>query len=191
MIAAAEKEVLAYRRDNEGMKGALRARGLRVPEELKGKEKDVLVSEVRIAAAEETPVEEPSYEEVMQQPVEVHPCQPQHSHVPAPPPQQQQQFQQEQTDTQVFSAEEQQMLPEDVSMAQPLDYDPYPPADLFGNVDMGDITVTMSKDATLGTPCFQISSSSTSSSSSTPLRPATPYQLSPEQEIIAINLILA
>ncbi|KAF4819494.1 hypothetical protein CGCSCA5_v004338 [Colletotrichum siamense] len=191
MIAAAEKEVLAYRRDNEGMKGALRARGLRVPEELKGKEKDVLVGEVRIAAAEETPVEEPSYDEVMQQPVEVHPCQPQHSHVPAPPPQQQQQFQQEQTDTQVFSAEEQQMLPEDVSMAQPLDYDPYPPADLFGNVNMGDITVTMSKDATLGTPCFQISSSSTSSSSSTPLRPATPDQLSPEQEIIAINLILA
>ncbi|KAF4491912.1 hypothetical protein CGCF415_v005536 [Colletotrichum fructicola] len=190
MIAAAEKEVLAYRRDNEGMKGALRARGLRVPEELKGKEKDVVVGEVRIAAAEETPVEEPSYEEVMQQPVEVHPCQPQHSHVPAPPPLQQQQFQQEQTDTQVFSAEEQQMLPEDVSMAQSLDYDPYPPADLFGDVNMGDITVTMSKDATLGTPCFQISSSSTSSLS-TPVRPATPDQLSPEQEIIAINLILA
>uniref|UniRef100_L2FAS6 Methyltransferase domain-containing protein n=1 Tax=Colletotrichum fructicola (strain Nara gc5) TaxID=1213859 RepID=L2FAS6_COLFN len=162
MIAAAEKEVLAYRRDNEGMKGALRARGLRVPEELKGKEKDVVVGEVRIAAAEETPVEEPSYEE----------------------------FQQEQTDTQVFSAEEQQMLPEDVSMAQSLDYDPYPPADLFGDVNMGDITVTMSKDATLGTPCFQISSSSTSSLS-TPVRPATPDQLSPEQEIIAINLILA
>ncbi|KAF9879206.1 hypothetical protein CkaCkLH20_03439 [Colletotrichum karsti] len=185
MIAAAEKEVLAYRRENEGMRGALKARGLRVPGQLKGKEKEVLVGEVRIADEVSAEEDAPSYDEVVHQPVEIYE-QPQ-AHIPEP----HQQLQQGQTDAQVFSEEEQQMLPYETSVAQPLDYDPYPPVDMFGDVSMGDITVTMRKDDTLGTPCFQISSSTTSSSLSSPPRPATPDQLSVEQEIIAINLILA
>ncbi|KAL0939122.1 alanine racemase [Colletotrichum truncatum] len=183
MIAAAERDMSVYRRQNEEIKGALRARGLIMPSEMK--EKGVTVGEVRISGDPDVD-DGLSYEEVLQQPVEIQP-QPQ-AHVPEP----QQPLLPGQTDTQIFSEQQQQMLPPAPPLqhpAQPLDYDPYPPADLFGDANMGEITVTMRKDETLGTPCFQISASPSNDASFA--RPATPDQLSTEQEITAINLILA
>ncbi|KXH39324.1 hypothetical protein CSIM01_13429 [Colletotrichum simmondsii] len=132
MIAAVEKEVLAFRRENKGMRGALTARGFAVPSEgAKGE------SVVHSAAAP--------------------------------------------------SGEESQLV---AYQPQTLDYDPYPPVDLFADVNMGEVTVTMRKDDALGTPCFQISSPS-AAVVYTQSQPPSADQLSAEQEIIAINLILA
>ncbi|TDZ27219.1 hypothetical protein C8035_v012033 [Colletotrichum spinosum] len=181
MIAAAEKDVLAYRRQNESMRDALVAKGLWFPDD-KGKGREV-VDEIRVPESTA-----PLPREIIQQPVELHSSPRVHY------PQQQQHDQQAvqpQLDTQVYQEQLRQPPPESTAYQhQELDYDPYPPPDLFGDVDIGDITVTMAKDDTLGTPCFQISASSVPSSG-TPEWPATPDQLSAEQEIIAINLILA
>ncbi|WDK13975.1 hypothetical protein CGRA01v4_05256 [Colletotrichum graminicola] len=175
MIAAAEKEVIAFRRQNESMRGALAARGLVVPQELKGKE--VVVDEARVMGSPK-PVE-------VAQPVAVQ----QHVHSQAPG---QRQF------TPQISAPpviQQQLLvadPEPQMTFQPqlandsYEFDPYPPVDLFADIGMGEVIVTMRKDDTLGTPCFRIASSSP-----TVFHSLAPDQLTPEQEITAINLILA
>ncbi|WYZ34617.1 hypothetical protein EsH8_I_000893 [Colletotrichum jinshuiense] len=179
MIAAAEKEVLAYRRENEGMRGAARARGLVIPGELKGK--GVVVAEVRVA-----PQEHEGQVGVQRGEVQM---------LPPPPPYVPGQYQtpQQQVDVQPPQYEQPPQPAtgaQEAYQPQTVDYDPYPPVDLFGNVDMGDITVTMRKDDTLGTPCFQIASSSPTLVNPSS-EPTSPDQLSPEQEIIAINLILA
>ncbi|KAF6810338.1 methyltransferase domain-containing protein [Colletotrichum sojae] len=144
------------------MRGALRAAGFKIPEEAKGKQSEVVVGEVRIL--EEASVEAPIQEQ----------------RVSAFEPQQQQPPQQQHEMGQLEYAQETMVV----------EYDPYPPVEIFPNVNMGDITVTMRKDDTLGTPCFQISPSASSRTLSSQ-RPAAPDQLSPEQEITAINLILS
>ncbi|KAJ0159306.1 hypothetical protein CTA2_9955 [Colletotrichum tanaceti] len=185
MIATAEKEVFAFRAENQGMRGALMARGLRVPEELKGTK--AVVHEVIIP---EPVVEVEQREDTVQ-------------------PRVQQQQQQQQQDCSQASEQHQPsrhvaaqpVLQQQLPTAQPepqvtpqpqptddydYDYDPYPPADLFADIDMGEVTVTMRKDDALGTPCFQIASSSPAV-----VQSSTPDHLTPEQEITAINLILA
>ncbi|KAF6829835.1 methyltransferase domain-containing protein [Colletotrichum plurivorum] len=159
------------------MRGALRAAGFNIPEEAKGKQSQVVVGgEVRIL--EEVPAEAPVHH---RQEAQV-----QEQRVPAyVEPQQQQQQQQQQLEQQRDMGQLE--YPQETMVVE---YDPYPPVEIFPNVNMGDITVTMRKDDTLGTPCFQISPSASSRTLS-PQRPAAPDQLSPEQEIIAINLILS
>ncbi|GKT83159.1 alanine racemase [Colletotrichum tofieldiae] len=187
MIAAAEKEVLNFRRQNEGMRGALAARGLSVPEELKGKE--VVVDEVRVTGSQE-PVEAVAQREEVTQPVAVQlQQQQQHEH---PQALEQHRPSQQTFAPPVFHQQLPAAHPEPQVTYQPqladddYEYDPYPPVDLFADVDMGEVTVTMRKDDALGTPCFQIVSSSPAV-----VHPPAPDQLTPEQEIIAINLILA
>ncbi|KAK7448361.1 hypothetical protein Landi51_06591 [Colletotrichum acutatum] len=184
MIAAAEKEVLAFRRENESMRGALTARGFAAPPE-GAKGESVVVSEVRIRGSQE-PVAVP--EEVSMAPAMV---QQQQQALPPVPAQRQLSHQSEDEQAQDSAAAP---LPEESQVAayppQTLHYDPYPPIDLFADVNMGEVTVTMRKDDALGTPCFQISSPS-AAVVYTQSRPSSADQLSAEQEIIAINLILA
>ncbi|WQF78048.1 hypothetical protein CDEST_03062 [Colletotrichum destructivum] len=185
MIAVAEKEVFAFRAENKGMRDALSARGLRVPGELKGKE--VVVHEV--------PIPEPVVEQrvdTMQPRVLQQQQKQQQDRSQAPD--------QNQASRHVVTqpALQQQLPiahPEPQVTPQPqptddynydYDYDPYPPVDLFADIDMGEVTVTMRKDDALGTPCFQIASSSPAV-----VHSSTPDHLTPEQEITAINLILA
>jgi hypothetical protein len=66
--------------------------------------------------------------------------------------------------------------------------------EMFADIDMGDLTVTVAYDASLGAPCFQISSNSSGESVRTPITPATAdseVRLSPAQEDTVINFILA
>ncbi|OHE96989.1 hypothetical protein CORC01_07774 [Colletotrichum orchidophilum] len=180
MIAAAEKEVLAFRRENGGMRVALTARGLQVPEETKVKDV-VIVDELQIRASLE-PEAVAERQEVSMAPAVVQQQQ------GLPPVTAQPQHSQQSEQQAQFSA-----APPDPQMLyqpQTLDYDPYPPVDLFADVNMGEVTVTMRKDDALGTPCFQISSPS-AAIAYTQSQPPAPDQLSAEQEIIAINLILA
>ncbi|KAK1451925.1 hypothetical protein CMEL01_06499 [Colletotrichum melonis] len=186
MIAAAEKEVLAFRRENENMRGALTARGFAVPSE-SAKGESVVVSEVRIRGSQEpvaVPEGVPMAPAVVQQ-------QQQQQQLPAVPAQRQLSQQSEDQQAQYSAAapqgEESQVV---AYQPQTLDYDPYPPVDLFADVNMGEVTVTMRKDDALGTPCFQISSPS-AAITYTQSQPPSADQLSAEQEIIAINLILA
>ncbi|OHW95810.1 methyltransferase domain-containing protein [Colletotrichum incanum] len=185
MIAAAEKEVLAFRRQNEGMRGALTARGLSVPVELKGKE--VVVDEVRVTGSQ-MPVEEVTQPVAMQQQQQ----QGQQRQQGHPQALEQHQPPQQMFVPPVFQQQLPAAHPEPQVTCQPqladdnYEYDPYPPVDLFADIDMGEVTVTMRKDDALGTPCFQIVSSSPAV-----VHSPAPDQLTPEQEIIAINLILA
>ncbi|KAF4782378.1 hypothetical protein HER10_EVM0011519 [Colletotrichum scovillei] len=185
MIAAAEKEVLAFRRENESMRGALTARGFAVPPG-GAKGESVVVSEVQIRGSQE-PVTAP--EEVSMAPAVVQ--QQQQQQLPPVPAQrqlsQQSEDQQAQHSTAAPPEEESQVV---AYQPQTLDFDPYPPVDLFADVNMGEVTVTMRKDDALGTPCFQISSPS-AAITYTQSQPPSADQLSAEQEIIAINLILA
>ncbi|KAK1513065.1 hypothetical protein CTAM01_00461 [Colletotrichum tamarilloi] len=187
MIAAAEKEVLAFRRENENMRGALTARGFAVPPE-SAKGESVVVSEVRIRGSQE-PVAVP--EGVSMAPAVVQQQQQQQQQLPAVPAQRQLSQQSEDQQAQYSAAappgEESQVV---AYQPQTLDYDPYPPVGLFADVNMGEVTVTMRKDDALGTPCFQISSPS-AAITYTQSQPPSADQLSAEQEIIAINLILA
>ncbi|GKT41990.1 uncharacterized protein ColSpa_02171 [Colletotrichum spaethianum] len=175
MIAAAEKEALAFRRQNEGMRGALMARGLSVPEELKGQEG--VVRETRIMDSQK-PVEAVAPREVTE-PVAVQQQQ-QKGHAQAPQQMLAQPVPQQQLPTAYSEAYQSELTDDNY------EYDPYPPADLFADIDMGEVTVTMRKDEALGTPCVQIVSSSPAVT-----HPPMSDQLTPEQEITAINLILA
>ncbi|KAK1600256.1 uncharacterized protein LY79DRAFT_698831 [Colletotrichum navitas] len=175
MIAAAEKEVIAFRRQNGSMQDALAARGLVVPQELKGKE--VVVHEARVMGSPK-PVE-------VAQPVAVQ----QHAHFQDP---EQRQFTPQMSAPPIIQQQlpvadpEQQMTFQPQVANDSYEYDPYPPVDLFADIGMGEVIVTMRKDDALGTPCFQIASSSP-----TVFHSPAPDQLTPEQEITAINLILA
>lgn len=78
------------------------------------------------------------------------------------------------------------------------DYGNYPQQDqspeLFGNIDIDDLTVTLSVDETMGTPCLNISSNSSGvsiSSAASPPRSDGDAPLTPAQEQMAINFILA
>lgn len=72
---------------------------------------------------------------------------------------------------------------------------PQPTGELFGNIDLEALTVTLSVDETLGTPCFNVSSASSGSSSFSAASSAGSepdiHQLSPAQEQMAVNFILA
>ena len=72
---------------------------------------------------------------------------------------------------------------------------PQPTGELFGNIDLEALTVTLSVDETLGTPCFNVSSATSGSSSfnATSSAGSEPdiHQLSPAQEQMAVNFILA
>ena len=63
--------------------------------------------------------------------------------------------------------------------------------ELFSGIDVDDLTVTLSMDEKMGTPCFQISSQSASGSSAGGSSAVGPVQLTPAQEQRAINFILA
>jgi hypothetical protein len=70
------------------------------------------------------------------------------------------------------------------------------PKELFGDIDIGALTVTLSMDETLGTPCFNISPASSSPGSYSVPSPSggsevDPNQLTPLQEQMAVNFILA
>ncbi|KAK1994667.1 hypothetical protein LX36DRAFT_660330 [Colletotrichum falcatum] len=175
MIAAAEKEVIAFRRENEGMRSALAVRGLGVPQELKGK--DVIVDGARSMGSPK-PVEVTQPVDVQQQ---GHPQAPEHRQstpqMSAPP------VVQKQLPVEVLEPE---MTSQPQLANDSYEYDPYPPVDLFADIETGDVTVTLTMDDLLGTPCFQIISSSP-----TVFHSPAPDQLTPEQEITAINLILA
>lgn len=62
--------------------------------------------------------------------------------------------------------------------------------ELFGDIDIDDLTVTLSVDSALGGPCFYISSNSGSSVSETPTRMIGGVALTWEQEQRAVNFIL-
>lgn len=98
----------------------------------------------------------------------------------------------------------------DVTYGQPLstqmmeqhmqEYDAYPQqqgsTELFSGIDIDDLTVTLSVDDTMGTPCLNISSNSSGASvrsvaSPPPRMTECKIQLSPSQEQTAINFILA
>ncbi|KAK2009646.1 hypothetical protein LZ32DRAFT_409493 [Colletotrichum eremochloae] len=175
MIAAAEKEVVAFRKQNEGMRGVLTARGLGVPQELKGKE--VVADESRVMGSPK-PVEVARPVAVQQQGHSQTPEQRQSTPQMSAPPVAQRQS--------PVTDPEPQMTPQPHLANYSYEYDPYPPVDLFADIEMGEVTVTMRKDDALGTPCVQIVSSSP-----TVFHSPTPEQLTPEQEITAINLILA
>jgi hypothetical protein len=74
-----------------------------------------------------------------------------------------------------------------------------PPAttELFGDLDVAQMTVTLAMDEMLGTPCYHISSSTSGSSVHSPVSPDHamgedfPLPLSPEQEELAINFVLS
>jgi hypothetical protein len=73
--------------------------------------------------------------------------------------------------------------------------------ELFSDIDVSEMTVTLSMDEVLGAPCYQISSSSSSGSVRSAPSPAAseglaPYHqrqqtLTPAQEEAAINFILS
>ncbi|KAM4056072.1 alanine racemase [Hirsutella rhossiliensis] len=70
--------------------------------------------------------------------------------------------------------------------------------EMFGGVDVDDLTVTLGVSDAMGTPCFQISPRSSSSGRSPSIRGSSPSEslgpeapLTPEQEQRAINFILA
>ena len=74
------------------------------------------------------------------------------------------------------------------------------PAEMFGSIDIDDLTVTLSVDEKLGTPCFTISSSSSGQSvkspASTPVSHGQPQPqpqppLTHPQEQVVINFILS
>ncbi|KAM4054923.1 BZIP-type transcription factor [Hirsutella rhossiliensis] len=66
------------------------------------------------------------------------------------------------------------------------------PSELFGDVDVDDLTVTLSVNDVMGTPCFKISPRSASASAgSSPSDSGCEVPLTPEQEQRAINFILA
>ncbi|KAL2883692.1 hypothetical protein SGCOL_000838 [Colletotrichum sp. CLE4] len=190
MIAAAEKEVLAFRREKEGMRGALTARGFAVPPE-GPKGQSYVIDEVQIRGSQEPAAVPAEREEVSMVPTVVQQQQQQQQQQELPPVPAQRQLSQHSEDQAQDSAA---AAPEESQVAtyqpQTLDYDPYPPVDLFADVNMGEVTVTMRKDDALGTPCFQISSPS-AAVAYTQSQPPSPDQLSAEEEIIAINLILA
>ncbi|KAG8420935.1 hypothetical protein J3458_002848 [Metarhizium acridum] len=64
--------------------------------------------------------------------------------------------------------------------------------ELFGDIDIDDLTVTLSMDAALGAPCFHISSNSSGASvaAETPRRTIAGVALTWEQEQRAVNFIL-
>lgn len=81
---------------------------------------------------------------------------------------------------------------------QPYDHVNFPPpsaaTELFSNISIDDVTVTLSMDELLEAPCFQVSSSGSSAGSQSMGSPATSegyVPLSPEQENLAINFILS
>lgn len=65
--------------------------------------------------------------------------------------------------------------------------------EMFGDINVSDLTVTLSQDDELGTPCFNISSSSGSDTTNTssPPRSEDSGRLSTAQELMAINFILS
>jgi hypothetical protein len=66
--------------------------------------------------------------------------------------------------------------------------------EMFADIDMDDLTVTVAYDETIGGPCFQVSSNSSGESVRTPITPNTVQGeqiLSPAQEYQVINFILA
>ena len=78
----------------------------------------------------------------------------------------------------------------------PIDIDNSPQPDpdtpeMFANINIDDITVTLKEDPMLGTPVFNVSSSSGYSSHASPSVSDGEKQLSPAQEHMAINFILA
>lgn len=69
-----------------------------------------------------------------------------------------------------------------------------PPSEMFGGLDVDDLTVTLSVNHVMGTPCFSISphsASSTDSAGSSPSDWGGDVPLTPEREQRAINFILA
>ncbi|KAI9167034.1 hypothetical protein HJFPF1_03153 [Paramyrothecium foliicola] len=68
--------------------------------------------------------------------------------------------------------------------------------ELFGDIDVGALNITLSVDDVLGTPCFNVSSASPGASSYGATSPAESEagisnQLTPAQEQMAVNFILA
>lgn len=70
------------------------------------------------------------------------------------------------------------------------------PPELFADVDINDLTVTLSVDSALGTPCFQIRSNNSSGASvstaaeTEAVHASSPARLSAEHECRAVNFIL-
>ncbi|CAM1506597.1 Fc.00g062380.m01.CDS01 [Cosmosporella sp. VM-42] len=63
--------------------------------------------------------------------------------------------------------------------------------EMFANINIEDITVTLKEDPMLGTPVFNVSSSSGNSNHASPSASDGEGQLTPAQEHMAINFILA
>jgi hypothetical protein len=66
-----------------------------------------------------------------------------------------------------------------------------PDTDMFGNIDVDDLTVMLSMDPTMGTPAFSISSGASGiQSNPNPVWGNRGFQMSYEQEQLAINFVL-
>ncbi|KAJ3526787.1 hypothetical protein NM208_g11020 [Fusarium decemcellulare] len=63
--------------------------------------------------------------------------------------------------------------------------------EMFADVNVDDIIVTLKKDDQMDTPVFSIRSSSSSSNTSSPPAPEEDLNLSPEEEQMAVNFILS
>jgi len=90
--------------------------------------------------------------------------------------------------------------PQHLVVEQPYDHVNFPPpsatTELFADINVNDIEVTLSMDPTMGTPCYKITTSSSSASVSSqsvmsPLTEEDPSALTKAQEDQAINFILA
>ena len=64
-------------------------------------------------------------------------------------------------------------------------------SEMFGDINLDDITVTLKNDNNLGTPVFELSSSSGSSGHASPSTISGEPRLTPEQELGVVNFILA
>lgn len=96
-------------------------------------------------------------------------------------------------ETQLASTEPTQPQPfsDIIPTYQPLPKTEPEASEMFGDINIDDFTVTLKNDHNLGTPVFEISSSSASSSHDSPSTAMTETRLTPEQELTVMNFILA
>lgn len=83
--------------------------------------------------------------------------------------------------------------PETWAQGDAMQIEPNPTEELFGGINVDELTVTLGMDEVVGTPCFRISTSPSSHSTTSPAisGPGEGVQLSREQEDMVINFILS
>lgn len=83
------------------------------------------------------------------------------------------------------------LQPEAPEQGDAMELEPNPTEELFGDIDVNELTVTLEVDEVVGTPCFRISTSPSRHSTTSPVVSEPDVQLSKEQEDMIINFILS